>query len=277
MLFLAFCTKMKYRNYRGDFMEWLVVLCLILSTINFYFLIKNLSKKSFDSDLIEFRTYTETLITEFNRITTRNVELLDSRIEDLNHKIRLSQKIDLLLKERFEEAAKIEYLKPLQMEQIYSSQTAKNPPPAQQNEIDHIITDDLTIEDVILDNLQYTIPTSEENPEIDDYNNTHNLDILTEILSEISEEDSIDIVIETPEEIPKKSPSEYSSNLLFEGIPVEKIKKHKKNSRVNLEKENQLIQYIKQNKNKDELLELGFTSNEINIAMLCYSTENPTI
>ena len=259
----------------GDFMEWLVVLCLILSTINFYFLITNMTKKSFDSELIEFRTYTETLITEFNRITTRNVDLLDSRIEDLNHKIRLSQKVDLLLKERFEEASKIEYLKPLQMEQVYSSPMTDSSPIDQQeielaHSIDHTITDDLTIEHIILDNLQNTIPTAEEDPDID-------LEILTElsedILSEISEEDYIvdDIVIETPVE------SEYSPNLLFEGIPIEKIKKHKKNSRVNIEKENQLIQYIKQNKNKDELLELGFTSNEINIAMLCYSTDNPTI
>ena len=59
---------------------------------------------------------------------------------------------------------------------------------------------------------------------------------------------------------------------MFEGIPIEKIKKHRKNSRANLEKEQQLIQYIKHNKSKDELLELGFTSNEINIAMLYYST-----
>ena len=259
-------------------MEWLVVLCLILSTINFYFLMKNMTKKSFDSELTEFRTYTETLITEFNRITTRNVELLDSRIEALDHKIRLSQKVDLLLKERFEEASKIEYLKPLQMEQVYSSQVVPQTSPLepeQSHSIDHTITDDLTIENIVLDNLQDTIPTAEETPDID----TYNLEILTEIskdiLSEISEEDYIvdDIVIETPVE----STFEYSSNLLFEGIPVEKIKKHKKNSRVNLEKENLLIQYIKQNKNKDELLELGFTSNEINIAMLCYSTDNPTI
>ena len=265
-------------------MEWLVVLCLILSTINFYFLIKNMTKKSFDSELIEFRTYTETLITEFNRITTRNVDLLDSRIEELNHKIRLSQKVDLLLKERFEEASKIEYLKPLQMEQVYSSPITESSPLDQQetelaHSIDHTITDDLTIEYIILGNLQDTIPTAEETPDIDAYN----LEILTEIsediLSEISEEDYIvdDIVIETPVESPKESSLEYSPNLLFEGIPVEKIKKYKKNSRVNLEKENQLIQYIKQNKNKDELLELGFTSNEINIAMLCYSTDNPTI
>ena len=266
----------------GDFMEWLVVLCLILSTINFYFLIKNMTKKSFDSELIEFRTYTETLITEFNRITTRNVDLLDSRIEDLNHKIRLSQKIDLLLKERFEEASKIEYLKPLQMEQVYSSPITESSPIDQQeiklaHSVDHTITDDLTIEHIILDHLQDTIPTAEETLDIDSYN----LEILTEtllelsedILSEISEEDYIvdDIIIETPKE------SENSSDLLFEGIPIEKIKKHKKNSRVTIEKENQLIQYIKQNKNKDELLELGFTSNEINIAMLCYSTDNPTI
>ena len=259
-------------------MEWLIVLCLILSTINFYFLMKNMTKKSFDSELTEFRTYTETLITEFNRITTRNVELLDSRIEALDHKIRLSQKVDLLLKERFEEASKIEYLKPLQMEQVYSSQVVPQTSPLepeQSHSIDHTITDDLTIENIVLDNLQDTIPTAEETPDID----TYNLEILTEIskdiLSEISEEDYIvdDIVIETPVE----STFEYSSNLLFEGIPVEKIKKHKKNSRVNLEKENLLIQYIKQNKNKDELLELGFTSNEINIAMLCYSTDNPTI
>lgn len=239
-------------------MEWLIVLCLMLSTINLYFLIKNMGKKSFDSELIEFRTYTETLITEFNRITTRNVELLDSRIEELNHKVRLSQKVDLLLKERFEEASKIEYLKPLQMEQVYFSQTTVSSPFDQQRDteqaqsIDQIITDDLTIEDIILDNIQHIIPISEEDYSVDN------------------------IVIETPVE----APIEYAPNLLFEGIPIEKIKKHKKNSRVNsrvnVEKENQLIQYIKQNKNKDELLELGFTSNEINIAMLYYSTENPT-
>ena len=264
-------------------MEWLVVLCLILSTINFYFLMKNMTKKSFDSELTEFRTYTETLITEFNRITTRNVELLDSRIEALDHKIRLSQKVDLLLKERFEEASKIEYLKALQMEQVYSSQVPQNSPPEQQDKveqiqsIDHMITDDLTIENIVLNNLQDFIPTSEENPEID----SSNLDILAEISKEIltelsegsfEENYAEDIIIDAPIEAPVK----YSSNLLFEGIPVEKIKKHKKNSRVRVEKENLLIQYIKQNKNKDELLELGFTSNEINIAMLCYSTENPT-
>ena len=248
----------------GDFMEWLVVLCLILSTINFYFLIKNMTKKSFDSELIEFRTYTETLITEFNRITTRNVDLLDSRIEDLNHKIRLSQKVDLLLKERFEEASKIEYLKPLQMEQVYSSQNSESSP-IEAQAIDYTVADDLTIEHIISNN----ISTTEENLEINSYN--------SDILTEISEEIPTEILSEISEEENSIEASiEYSPNLLFEGIPVEKIKKHKKNSRINLKKEQLLIQYIKQNKNKEELLELGFTSNEINIAMLCYSTENPT-
>ncbi len=250
-------------NWR-EFMEWLVVLCLILSTINFYFLTQNMIKKSFDSELQEFRSYTESLITEFNRITTRNVELLDSRIEDLNHKIRLSQKIDHLLKERFEEANKIEYLKPLQMDKVHSLQTLSSDPVDTHTKIlsiDHTITDDMTIEHIILDNIQQNISTPIDEESTNSTNNDQ----------EISTEPTINPIALEPSN-PDEISTNFATNLLFEGIPIEKIKKHRKNSRANLEKEQQLIQYIKHNKSKDELLELGFTSNEINIAMLYYST-----
>lgn len=250
-------------NWR-EFMEWLVVLCLILSTINFYFLTQNMIKKSFDSELQEFRSYTESLITEFNRITTRNVELLDSRIEDLNHKIRLSQKIDHLLKERFEEANKIEYLKPLQMDKVHSLQTLSSDPVDTHKKIlsiDHTITDDMTIEHIILDNIQQNISTPIDEESTNSTNNDQ----------EISTEPTINPIALEPSN-PDEISTNFATNLLFEGIPIEKIKKHRKNSRANLEKEQQLIQYIKHNKSKDELLELGFTSNEINIAMLYYST-----
>ena len=107
-------------------MEWLVILCLALSSLNLYLFFKKSVQKPFAKESEEFRIYTETLITEFNRIATRNISLLDERLEELDHKIRLSQKVDLLLKDRFEEAHKIEYLAPLKLNEVHTENLLNN-------------------------------------------------------------------------------------------------------------------------------------------------------
>ncbi|MGL5956612.1 MAG: hypothetical protein ACRC0X_08480 [Brevinema sp.] len=200
-------------------MEWFAVFSIFLSTINFYFLFKNISRKPFHQDLAEFQSYTERMIVEFNRITTRNVELLDSRIEELNRKIRLSQKVDLLLKERFEEAQKIEYLKVLQLDKVHEEYSV--------SENDQILIEDLE-------------------------NSNNNNSPLEQLESPNNSEDSLE-------------------NSLFEGIPVAKIKKH---HHTTVQKKQELLKdSIKENKSKEELLELGFTINEINLAQICYTNE----
>ncbi|MGL4676218.1 MAG: hypothetical protein ACRCWI_00945 [Brevinema sp.] len=202
-------------------MELLAIFSIFLSTINFYFLFKNIARKPFQQDLTEFQSYTERMIVEFNRITTRNIELLDSRIEELNRNIRLSQKVDLLLKERFEEAQKIEYLKVLNLDKVYEEQnTIKHP------KIDILIED--------------SIESSE--------NTSQDYDLLEQL--------------EPPKEI---------EDSLFEGIPITKIKKHHKN--LTRKKRDLLKEGIKDNKSKEELLDLGFTINEINLAQICYTNE----
>lgn len=251
-------------------MEWLVVLSLTMSSLNIYFFFKNQSKKSYSQDLEEFRSYTESLITEFNRITTRNVDLLDSRIEELDHKIRLSQKIDLLLKERFEEAHKIEYLKILHLDQIYEV-TKKNVPaqgdPYTSPIYKGILPNITESSDSLKEKREESLPLESQNMIFTDAKK----DPTTDTHSEKSSEELHDKLLSQTLEIPLLE--ESSETDFFEGVSVTKIKKYKKLS--SQKKQELLFQYISEEKNKEELLEQGFTSNEINIALLCFMHQSP--
>ncbi len=242
--FLVFHFKIKY-HILGESMFG--VFSVLLSTINFYFLVKLLSNKpSHQKELDDFQSHVERLMVEFNRITTRNIELLDSRIEELDHKIRLSQKTESHLKELFEDAQKRDFL-PMG----FLSETTEN-----------ISTDISTIED------QNTINTTENREFLID----NPIPSFSEILSiesknhKTSKPEIADTIEESPTietENPKKTISDQSDTL-FEGVPIKKIKKHSKKNT-----QQQLMDHIQQNKSKDELLELGFNINEINLAMLC--------
>lgn len=227
-------------------MEWLIIFSIFFSTLNFYFLFKKLSQKPFQQELEEFRSYSERIIVEFNRITTRNVELLDSRIAELDHKIRLSQKIDKHLSERFEEASKLEYLSNF----IDSQKTTSI------KEEEHPINNNTPIQDI--NNVET----------IDD---SLGIDITVGDDIEMLEERQNDIV-EDFSELNKRVVESSSESGLFEGIPIQKIKKHQKKTSLK-NKQELLKSHIEQNKTKEELLALGFNNNEINLAMLCYSTE----
>ncbi len=62
----------------------------------------------------------------------------------------------------------------------------------------------------------------------------------------------------------KPEKKEINSDLLFEGVPVAKIKKQEKKPK------DMLLEYIKKDMPKEELLDMGFSINEINIAsILC--------
>lgn len=264
-------------------MAWLVVLCLVISTLNLYFFFKKSMQKSFEQELNEFRTYTETLITEFNRVTTRNVSLLDERIDELDHKIRLSQKVDLLLKERFEEAHKIEFLKPLKLNELDKEKQEISEQNTVTTQKEQLLKTPYSIEKIEISEEQQKENNTEKNREKTPRKTIQKLiDIISfteekiEILEEQQEKQQKEKIVKK-EENSKNNHIQKTINieepLLFEGLPIEKIKKHQ--SRLNTHKKQKLLlQYLQENKTKEELLNLGFNSNEINIAILCLSTES---
>ncbi len=200
----------------------LIVFCIFLSAINFYFLVKILSEKPYQKDIQDFQTQTERLMVEFNRITTRNIDLLDSRIEELNHKIRQSQKTEALLKELFEEAQKIEHLSSIKPSLVSTNTT--------DNTID-------TIDD------KFSLVSA----------NTSNDNIADNIVE-----------VEKSENQRSWADGQLSDSL-FEGVSVNKIKKHRKKVKNSQEL---LKKYIQENKTKEELLEMGYNINEINLVSL---------
>ncbi|SFB69081.1 hypothetical protein SAMN02745150_00239 [Brevinema andersonii] len=172
---------------------------------------KTKTEKTHQTELEEFRSQTERLIVEFNRVASRNLSMLDDRIEELERKIRLSHKVEAVLKERFEEADKYKLLQPLRLNASSDEET----PPHHPKEA-----------------FGYNDFFADEAPEI---NNT-----------EISE--------------------------VFEGISVRSLKNYQAGRNSDTDKQKQLIGYIRQHKNKEELLELGFSINEINLALM--ATQN---
>lgn len=168
---------------------------------------KTKTKKTHQTELEEFRSQTERLIVEFNRVASRNLSMLDDRIEELERKIRLSHKVEAVLKERFEEADKYELLQPFRLNAASDEKT--NPPHPKEA-------------------FGYNDFFADEVPEI---NNT---------------------------EIPE----------VFDGISVRSLKNYQASRTSDTDKQKQLIDHIRQHKNKEELLELGFSINEINLALM---------
>ena len=389
-------------------MEWLVILCLALSSLNLYLFFKKSVQKPFAKESEEFRIYTETLITEFNRIATRNISLLDERLEELDHKIRLSQKVDLLLKDRFEEAHKIEYLAPLKLNEVHTENLLnntnqsldensepisenipnntnqsldennepisenipndttqsldensepisenlpndtnqslnensepisenipndttqsldENSEPFSENTIllekkvvimdtktsdddtlgqnidsfsaisdtivnnnmlipqDQIIIndyslnndEDLTIEEIIQQNLpseEYSLGT-EDDLTIEELIQKTTPSLSDDTISPISENPTIPEHLVAPDDNSAKDlVSKEEPLLLFEGIEVEKIKKHHKSKMSTQKKQELLMRYIEESRSKEELLDLGFSPTEINLAFICYN------
>jgi len=198
-------------------MEWLIIISLVLSVLNFYFI----SKKKIDheQDLKKFQSHTESIMVEFNRITTRNISLLDDKIEELNHKIRLGQKVDLLLKERFEEAHQIDYLSVLQLDKIDNKPISNDFNPKKEDTIKQCDP----IKELIIDSIK-----------------------------DLNQQDNI--TLSTDKE-------------LFDNIPINKLKKYQ-SSQIQNQKKYSLLHHISKNKSKEELLELGFSLNEINLSLL---------
>lgn len=168
---------------------------------------KTKTKKPHQAELEEFRSQTERLIVEFNRVASRNLSMLDDRIEELERKIRLSHKVEAVLKERFEEADKYELLQPFRLNTSGDEKTAEPHPK---------------------EAFGYNDFFDDEAPEI---NNT---------------------------EIPE----------VFEGISIKSLKNYQVSRTSDADKQKQLIDHIRQHKNKEELLELGFSINEINLALM---------
>lgn len=67
---------------------------------------------------------------------------------------------------------------------------------------------------------------------------------------------------------------EISTPQLFDGISVNRIKTYAKHRNQPKQKHELLIQYLKESKNKEELLEMGFSATEINLALMALNTPN---
>ncbi|MGL4560942.1 MAG: hypothetical protein ACRCV0_01465 [Brevinema sp.] len=215
-------------------MIFIIFLVSIISLINLYFLVKQRKQKPYNHEIKEFQTQTESIMVEFNRITIRNISMLDEKLEELDHKIRLAQKIDIVLKERLEEMNQISYFSSLNLNKL-----------------------------------------EEKNSDSLDHKNAHKkTKIKKNKLSESKNPDEIEVKEEIKKDNKNNSDIMIKNNELFEGIPIEKIKKqtpihllptHKKHAL--------LIQYLNEKKTKEELIEIGFSNNEINIATMSLSID----
>ncbi|MGL4394380.1 MAG: hypothetical protein ACRCS8_04060 [Brevinema sp.] len=234
-------------------MTILILLTSTISIINLYFLLKQRRTKPFDQDVSAFKIETEKVMVEFNRITTRNISILDDKIEELDHKIRIAQKIDSTLKERLEEFDKINYLKdaPEEAEQKQKRQKKKTLLAEISEQIakkEHsLVVDTEAVEDVF----ERSVSPKDQ------------IVIVEEKVLEASVED----VIIASEPDPAKEDS--ADSVLFEGVPVQKIKKHQSTQK----QHETLLQYLKEEKTREELLSLGFSNNEINLATMSLSLE----
>ncbi|MGL4563285.1 MAG: hypothetical protein ACRCVW_05465 [Brevinema sp.] len=211
-------------------MIFIIFLVSIISLINLYFLVKQRKQKPYDHEIKEFQKQTETIMVEFNRITIRNISMLDEKLEELDHKIRLAQKIDIVLKERLEEVNQISYLSSLNLNKLEEKNS---------DSIDH-------------------------------KNENKKMRIKKKKLSESKNPNEIEL----KEDNKNNTDIVIKNNELFEGIPIEKIKKqtpihllptHKKHAL--------LIQYLNEKKTKEELIGIGFSNNEINIATMSLSID----
>lgn len=188
-------------------MDFFVGASFCMSFLALVWAYKTKTNKPHQAELEEFRSQTERLIVEFNRVASRNLSMLDDRIEELERKIRLSHKVEAVLKERFEEADKYELLQPFRLN---TSDNEKIAPPHPREAFG------------------YNDFFGDEAPEI---NKT---------------------------EIPE----------VFEGISVKSLKNYQVSQTSHIDKQKELIDHIRQQKNKEELLELGFSINEINLALM---------
>ncbi len=187
----------------------LVFLSTVLSAFNFWFLFKKMSERPFEKNIEEFNRTTESIMVEFNRVAARNIEMLDYRLEELDKKIRLSQKTEARLETLLEEIAKS---KVLSQKIKKSAEKAKTPP-----------QDDI---------IQILPPLTKSAGSTPDDNKAKT-------------------------KKPAKS-KEKEKN---------KDKKDKKEEGL-LFRQDILSEHIKKGLSKDELLDMGFASSEINLAAL---------
>lgn len=188
-------------------MDFFVGASFCMSFLALVWAYKTKTNKPHQAELEEFRSQTERLIVEFNRVASRNLSMLDDRIEELERKIRLSHKVEAVLKERFEEADKYELLQPFRLNTSDNKKT-EEPHPREAFAYNDFFEDEAL-----------------------EINNTR---------------------------IPE----------VFEGISVKSLKNYQASQISHIDKQEQLIDHIRQHKNKEELLELGFSINEINLALM---------
>ncbi|MGL4367084.1 MAG: hypothetical protein ACRCTQ_02210 [Brevinemataceae bacterium] len=210
-------------------MTWIfAAVILTISILHLYVILKRSPSGRTDNDLKEFQIQAEALMTEFNRIAARNISILDERLEELDHKIRISQKMDHVLKERLEEMYKTTFFKSI----------------SEPNNLDEIKEA----------SKQQSKTSKQTKRSLKTSSTEKTLPIETDLVESI-----------LPELPPRQ---EVQQEILFEGIPVEKLKKTSYRGVTAQIKYKALLNYISEKKSKEELLELGFSINEINLAVL---------
>ena len=134
--------------------------------------------------------------------------------------------------------------------------------------------EDLTIEEIIQQNLpseEYSLGT-EDDLTIEELIQKTTPSLSDDTISPISENPTIPEHLVAPDDNSAKDlVSKEEPLLLFEGIEVEKIKKHHKSKMSTQKKQELLMRYIEESRSKEELLDLGFSPTEINLAFICYN------
>ncbi|MGL4388869.1 MAG: hypothetical protein ACRCTJ_05705 [Brevinema sp.] len=238
-------------------MTFIILLTSTISIINLYFWIKQRQNKPFSHEITAFKSETQTVMVEFNRITTRNISLLDEKLEELDHKIRISQKIDALLKERIEEFDKISHWKEIETRPIIQtlidenhSAILKEPKKSKKK----ILVSDIS-QQIAHEQTNQIQATKEHLTK-----NKSTIKDLQKIINKVNTS------LSTNHNIIKSVTVEST---LFEGVPIQKIKKHQSTHK----KHELLLQHLQENKSKEELLALGFSNNEINLAKMSLSLD----
>ncbi|MGL5254094.1 MAG: hypothetical protein ACRC9L_03665 [Brevinema sp.] len=199
---------------------------LFISIIALAVVLRERTRKPFESDLIEFRAETERLIAEFNRVSERNISMMDDRLEALERQIRIARKLEeeLLLRE---EKDKVTSILPVELKKPERKKKSKKTvEPEAQAEI-----------------------SSEPLPE-------KSLKVAPEELQ------PVDAALEIPP--------------LFDGFPVQRLRSYGEKRANTIKSHEQLLLFLKENKTKEELIDMGFSSNEINLAILSISLEENT-
>ncbi|MGL5721164.1 MAG: hypothetical protein ACRCY4_02020, partial [Brevinema sp.] len=181
--------------------------------------LKERTRRPFETDLSEFRAETERLIAEFNRVTERNLSMMDDRLEALERQTRSARKAEEDLIELQEQHKALGIIP---REELSKPKKAKMQPKEEESR-----------------EISPTPPIQEKSPE---ENNP-------------------------PMEASPETPP------LFDGFPVQRLRSYGERRNSQVRSHEQLLQYLRENKSKDELIDMGFSSNEINLAILSISLE----